>query len=125
MTIPEVDRYLASVPAEAREALEELRATIRALIPDSEEALSYQVPTFKWKGKGVVAYAAMKDHCSLFTLSKQVQSEFQDRLSGFKTSKGTIRFTPEAPIPSGIVADIVRDRIAEIEANLHAKRAKK
>ena len=111
-----VDDHLAKVAPDQRAALEHLRATIRAAAPDATEAISYGIPAFKQDGRGLVAYAAFKAHCSLFPMSSAVIAELADELSGFTTSKGTIRFTTDAPLPDALVTRIVQARLAELAA---------
>ncbi len=116
-----VDAYLAKVPAPSRAALERLRKTIRAAAPEATEVISYQMPTFRHHG-GLVAFAAFEDHCSLFVMSPAVMAAHQDDLKGYGTSKGTIRFTPDAPLPAALVKKLVEARIAENEARRVRKR---
>ena len=111
-----VDDHLAALPPDQRAALEHLRATIRAAAPDATEAISYGMPAFKQDGRGLVSYAAFKAHCSLFPMSSTVIASLATELEGFVTSKGTIRFTPEAPLPDALVTRIVRARLAELAA---------
>ena len=111
-----VDDYLAALPPDQRAALEHLRATIRAAAPDATEAISYAMPAFKQDGRGLVAYAGFKAHCSLFPMSSGVIGDLADDLAGFTTAKGTIRFTPDAPLPDALVERIIRTRLAEIAA---------
>src|SRR5437868_3644353 len=85
----EVDAYLASVPEPARTTLEKLRATIRSIVPpETTEALSYGIPSFRYKG-GLVAYAAFKKHCSFFPMQASLIDEMKDELKNYRTSKGT------------------------------------
>ncbi len=109
-----IDAYLAAVPEPARSALEGLRATIREAAPEAIETISYGVPTFKLHGN-LVGFAAFKKHCSFFPMSGSSIEAFQGQLEGFSTSKGTIRFTPDKPIPESLLRDIVAARIAENE----------
>jgi uncharacterized protein YdhG (YjbR/CyaY superfamily) len=111
-----VDDHLAALPPDQRAALERLRATIRAAAPDATEAISYGMPAFKQDGHGLVGYAAFKAHCSLFPMSATVLPALADALEGFTTSKGTIRFTPEQPLPDALVTRIVEARLAELAA---------
>jgi uncharacterized protein YdhG (YjbR/CyaY superfamily) len=122
-TAGSVEEYLAGVPAAERDALEELRATIRAAAPDAVETISYQMPTFKHRGRALVGFAAFTNHCSLFPYSKGVLVTLADELRPYDTSGkgGTVRFTAEAPLPEGLVRRIVATRIAEIDAGLAAK----
>ena len=113
----EVENYLAGVPEDARAALETLRKTIRAAAGrEATEGFSYGIPAFKLHGRPLVAYAALKNHCSFFPMSPAVVAAHGKELAGFETSKGTIRFTVENPLPSSLVRKLVKARIAETEA---------
>jgi uncharacterized protein YdhG (YjbR/CyaY superfamily) len=113
-----VEEYLSGVPEEARAALEDLRATIRAIVPDATETISYQMPTFKHRGRALVGFAAFTNHCSLFPYSRGVMTTLEEDLRPYDTSGkgGTIRFTPAQPLPADLVTKIVMTRIEEIEA---------
>ena len=103
-----VDAYLAAVPEPARAALETLRATIRAAAPDAVETISYQMPTFKLNGRFLVSYAAFKDHCSLFPATANALEAYEEELKPFFAGKGTLRFTPDKPMPPALVTKIVK-----------------
>ncbi|WP_454758396.1 iron chaperone [Caulobacter segnis] len=105
-----IDDYLAKLPPGQRAALETLRGQIRELAPEAEEAISYGLPTFKLKGN-LVHFGAAAKHCAFYPGA--VISQFAERLKGFETAKGTIRFQPESPLPPDLIADIVQHRIAE------------
>jgi len=107
------DDYLAALPASQRAALERLRRTIRAAAPTAEECFSYQMPAFRLDGKVLVLYAGMARHCSFFPGSGTAVEAHSASLEGYKTSKGTIRFDAEKPLPAKLVRDIVRYRIVE------------
>ena len=113
-----VDEYLSQVPDEARAALRDIRATIRAIVPDATETISYQMPTFKYRGRALVGFAAFTNHCSLFPYSRRVMQVLEEDLRPHDTSgKGaTIRFTPDEPLPTALVTKIVATRIEEIDA---------
>jgi uncharacterized protein YdhG (YjbR/CyaY superfamily) len=110
-----VEEYLSQVPAEARAALEKLRETIRAAAPNTTETISYQMPTFKYRGRALVGIAAFKNHCSLFPYSTKVMEAHREELQSYETSKGTIRFPAAKPLPTTLVKKIVKTRIEEIE----------
>ena len=93
-----------------------MRDLIAATATDAEEAISYGAPAFRYRGRPLVSYAAAKRHCSLFPMSPAVLAAHLDGLDGFDTAKGTIRFTPDHPLPADVVRRIVRDRMAEIDA---------
>ena len=110
-----VDSYLAEVPLEARATLEQLRQTIKAVVPRAVEVISYQIPTFKLDGRMLVSYAAFKDHCSFFPGAAPIKAH-QDELKSYQTSKGTIRFPTSKPLPATLVRKLVKTRIKENEA---------
>jgi len=111
-----VDEYLAGVPEPARTTLSKVRAVIRAAVPpDATEAISYRIPTFKYKGP-LLGFAAFSNHCSLFPMSSSVVVAFKNELKDFPTSKGTIRFPLDEPLPAALVKKLVKARIAENES---------
>jgi uncharacterized protein YdhG (YjbR/CyaY superfamily) len=109
-----VDEYLARVPEPARTTLNKVRAVIRsAAPPEATEGISYGIPAFKYKGT-LAAYAAFSDHCSLFPGAGPT-IEFTDELKNFPTSKGTIRFAPDKPLPATLLKKLIKSRIRENE----------
>ena len=107
------DDYLAKLPDDKRAALEKLRRTIRAAAPRAEECISYQLPAFRLDGKVLVLFGATAKHCSFFPGSGAAVEAHKGDLEGFSTSKGTIRFDAEKPLPAALVRKIVKYRIAE------------
>ncbi len=120
-----VEDYLAALPDESRVALEALRSMIHAIAPTATEVISYQMPTFKYEGHSLVAYAAFKDHCSLFPMSVTVVEMHLDELRPFLTGKATIRFLPGAPLPAGLVEKIVKARMAENAARTRTRQPRR
>jgi len=113
--VPTVADYLARVPGPAHSTLISLRAAIRSALPhDVTETISYRMPAFKRDGV-LVWYAAFADHCSLFPGGSVLQ-RFKTEVAGYKTSKGTIQFALDKPLPIALVKRIVRARVAEHEA---------
>jgi uncharacterized protein YdhG (YjbR/CyaY superfamily) len=109
-----VDEYLAGVPEPARTILQKVRAVIRSVAPpEATEGISYGIPTFKYKGM-LASFAAFSDHCSLFPGAGPTV-EFKNELKDFQTSKGTIRFAPEKPLPATLLKKLLKARIAENE----------
>ncbi|MGB2679648.1 MAG: DUF1801 domain-containing protein [Candidatus Acidiferrum sp.] len=109
-----VDEYLAGVPESARSTLKKVRAAIRSAVPpEATEAISYGIPTFRYKG-ALVAYAAFSGHCSFFPMSLAVMAAFKNELKRFPTSsKGTICFPLDRPLPAALVKKLVKARLAE------------
>lgn len=116
-----VDDYLAAVPDEARAALQDLRATIRAAAPEAEEGISYRVPTYRYHGP-LVHFAAFKDHCSFIVASASVVERFKNELEGYEISGTTIQFLAKNPLSPDLVDRIVRARMKENEARSGQKR---
>ena len=115
MPVKDVDEYLASVPEEQRAALQGLRAMIKAAAPDAVEGISYQVPMYKLRGKPLVSFGSAKNHCAFYVQSPAVMDARREALAGRDTSKGTIRFTPDAPLPDALVTALVQARMAETD----------
>ena len=105
-----VEEYLAALSPEQRAALERLRRTIKAVAPKAVEGISYQIPTFKLDGRMMVSYAAFSEHCSFFPGAGPAEVH-QRELKPYQTSKGTIRFTPDKPLPVTLIKKIVKTRI--------------
>ena len=105
-----IDEYLARVPVESRVALEKLRATIKTIVPEALETISYEIPTFKLNGRMLVSFAAFSEHCSFFPGAGPIEAH-KDELKSFPTSKGTIRFTPDRPLSPALVKRLVKTGI--------------
>ena len=118
----DVEDYLSRVPPIQRQALEQLRRTIKSLVPDAVEVISYQIPTFKLNERMLVSYAAFNEHCSFFPGAGPVDTH-EDELKSFATSKGTVRFTPEKPLSAALVKKLVRTRIKLNEAARQKRKA--
>ena len=109
----DIDEYLSNFPDESRETLEGLRRTIKAIVPEAAESVSYGLPTFKYRGRPLIYLGAAKSHCALYGVNLDL---FQDELATYDTSKGTIRFPPGRPPPDSLVKKLLDARIAEIES---------
>ena len=115
-TVAAVEAYLAKVPEPGRTTLAKVRATIRTVVPaEATEALSYGMPAFKYKG-ALVAYAAFKDHCSFFPMSASLLDDFADEIKSYRTSKGTLQFPSNKPLPATLLKKMVKARVAQNEA---------
>src|ERR1700687_255599 len=111
----DVDEYLAGVPKPARGTLNKIRAAIRsAAPPEATEAISYGMPTFKYKGS-LVWFAAFSNHCSLSPTASVIEA-FKNELRGFSTPKGTIHSPTDKPLPTALVKKLVKARVAQIES---------
>jgi len=110
-----VDEYLAGVPEPARSALNKIRAAIRsALPPQATETISYRIPAFSYNGV-LVWFAAFSNHCSLFPTAAVIEA-FKKELKGFSTSKGTVHFPMDKPLPIALIKKLVKARVAQKES---------
>lgn len=111
------DEYLASVGAEKRAALEKVRKAVRAASPTAEECVSYGLAAFRLDGKPLVALGATAKHCAFYPMSGSTVAAHAEALKGYETSKGTIRFPADRPLPAALVKKLVKARIAENRAS--------
>ena len=111
-----IDDVLGALSADQRAALAKLRKTIQAAAPQAEECISYQLPAFRLDGRPLVAFGATANHCSFYLMSSSTVEAHEDELKGYDTSKGTIRFPADKPLPAPLVRKLVKARIAENEA---------
>lgn len=118
-----VDAYLKDVPESPRAHLTKVRESVKALAPDAVESISYGLPTFKHKGKPLIYYGATGKHLALYGgLPASIDPGV---IAKYDTSKGTIRFPLDKPIPPALVKKIVKARLAEIDAKPAFKPSKK
>jgi len=107
-----IDEYLSALSDDKRAALEKLRKTIRAAAPKAEECISYQIPAYRQDGM-LVGFGATGNHCAFYLMSSSIVEAHKEELNDYDTSKGTIRFQPDKPLPVGLVRKLVKARIAE------------
>src|SRR5438045_9410635 len=103
------DDYLAAVTEDKRGALQKLRKAIKAASPKAEECISYQLPAFRLNGRFLVAYGAAANHCAFYPGS--VITSLKNELKDYDTSKGTVRFPADKPLPTALVRRLVRLRM--------------
>jgi uncharacterized protein YdhG (YjbR/CyaY superfamily) len=116
-----VDEYLAGLPADRRDVMEQLRRAIRAAVPDATEAISYNMPAFRLGGRFLLSYEAYKRHYSLFAWSDEMLAALGEDLRPHAVRRGTIRFEADEPIPLALVARIVEFRHHEVSRELAAE----
>jgi uncharacterized protein YdhG (YjbR/CyaY superfamily) len=107
-----VNEYLARLPDDQRAALQKLRRDIKSAAPKAVGGISYGVPAFR-HGRMLVGFGAAKNHCAFFLMSSTTVEAHQNELKDYDTSKGTIRFAPEKPLPVRLVKKLVKARLAE------------
>jgi uncharacterized protein YdhG (YjbR/CyaY superfamily) len=108
-----IDEYLSGLSPDNRAALQKLRRAIHAAAPGSEECISYGMPAFRLHGKLVAGFKAAATHCSFHPMSGETVATLKADLSGYETSRGTIRFSSAAGLPATLVRKLVKTRIAE------------
>ena len=118
-----IDAYIANFPKEVQKLLESVRMTIRGAAPEAEEAISYQVPTFRLKGN-LIHFAAYKNHIGLYPTPLGI-NEFKQELSMYKQGKGSVQFPLDQPLPLELISRIVKYRISENLKKAEAKSKKK
>ena len=106
-----IDEYISTFPANVQIILEELRRAIRDAAPQAQEAISYQMPAFKLNGN-LVWFAAFKNHIGFYPTSSGIEA-FKERLAAYETSKGTVKFPINEPIPFDLIKEIVKFRVKE------------
>lgn len=106
-----IDEYIATFPPEIQTRLSQIRVAIHEVAPKAEETISYQMPTFKQNGV-LVHFAAFKNHIGFFPTPAGIEA-FKDKLSSYKTSKGTIQFPLNQPLPLDLIKEIVRARVKQ------------
>ena len=110
----EVDDYLESLGQPEQSTLRELRETILALIPQAEQCISYGIPGFRLHGTMVAGFAAYKEHLSYFPHSGSVLAQLGDDVAAYSTSRGTLRFPIDAPLPRVLVEKLLAVRIGQV-----------
>lgn len=112
-----VDEYLARLPEPQRSTLKKVRATIQSVLPEeATEVISYRMPVVKYKGM-LVGFAAYADHCSLYGMSSTLLGPMKEELKKYSTSKGTIRFAIDKPLPAALIKKLVKSALAAKEAS--------
>jgi uncharacterized protein YdhG (YjbR/CyaY superfamily) len=111
-----MDEYLDGLPQEQREALARVRAVVAGVAPEAQEGVSYGMPAFLYAGRPLLGFRAAKKHLSVFPFSPAAIEAVEDRLEGFDLSKGTIRFSPDRPLPEDVLANLVQARKEVISA---------
>ena len=118
MSHEDIDEYIAALDEPKRSTLEEMRRRILEVIPDARQALAYRMPAFKLNGKNVAGFAAFKHHLSYLPFSGSVVSALGDDVAGYETSKGSLMFAPDKPLPKALINKLIRTRLAELGMEL-------
>ncbi len=108
-----VDAYLASLEEPERTTLAELRRTIREVVPEAEECISYGMPAYKLDGVAIAGFAAFKNHLSYLPHSGSVLDKLTDELAGFESTKGSLHFPVDRPLSRRLVEALLDTRMAQ------------
>ena len=114
MSQQEIDEYLAKLDEPKRTTLQRLRQTIRSVVPESEEGISYGMPAFRLQGKVIAGFAAFKNHLSYLPHSGSVFAEMPDDVAGYVTSKGALQFPIDRPLPKALVKKLITIRLKQV-----------
>jgi uncharacterized protein YdhG (YjbR/CyaY superfamily) len=107
--VSKVDEYVGALPAGQREQFQRVQAIVKRLVPEAEEAISYGIPTFKYRGKYLIYFAAYKNHMSIYPTAGAIEPT--------KGTKGTFQFTEKTPVPEDLIVKLVCIRRDQIESN--------
>ena len=116
-----VDEYLSTQPEAVRPKLEQVRAAIRAAVPEASEVIGYRMPGYKLHGKPMLYFAGFKEHYSLFAASGSFFATLEGELKGYELRKGTIHFPLDKPVPVKLISWIAKLRAAGIAASTKKK----
>jgi uncharacterized protein YdhG (YjbR/CyaY superfamily) len=111
----DIDEYLNRLPEAQKTALQQLRKDIASIVPESREAISTNVPAFKYKGRYLVSFSATKYHLALLVMQGDAMKSVANELKNFNTGSRIIRFSQQDPLPRDILEKILRFRQAEID----------
>ena len=114
-----IDEYIRTFPEDVRATLEKIRQTIRKAAPGAVEAISYQMPTFKLKGRNLVHFAAFKSHIGFYPIPSGIEA-FKKELSPYQQGKGSVQFPLDKPVPYRLVKNIVAFRVKEMQKSKKA-----
>ena len=128
MTTPkpkDIDEYIARFPPETQEVLEQIRATIKTVVPDAEETISYGIPTFNLNGTYLIYFAAYKKHIGFYPVPSEID-ELDMEFASYKTSgKGTLQFPLDKPMPLDLITKLVRFKVKENVEKVEKKKQTK
>ncbi len=115
-TFTSVTEYLAAQPPEVRATLRRVRATVRKALPGAEEGISYQMPTYKLRGRAVLYFAGWKGHYSVYPVTPDVVKAMGDALKPYPLTKATVRFPLSEPVPVRLITRIAKLRAKAVAA---------
>jgi len=118
-----IDVYIAGFPRAVRSVLKRVRSIIRKAVPGAEESISYNIPTYKRRGRPLISFAGWRHHYSLYGSTDRLVAAFRDELAAYEVDRGTIRFPLAAPVPVKLIERIAKFRAKEVAERAKAKTA--
>ncbi len=110
----DVDAFITASPKEAQPKLRELRAIVRAVVPEAEEFISYRMPTYRFSGRPFAAFAGFKNHIGFYPMSGSFLDGYEEELKGYARSKGGVQFPIARPLPAALIKRLIKDRIKSL-----------
>ncbi|HZJ44746.1 MAG TPA: DUF1801 domain-containing protein [Pyrinomonadaceae bacterium] len=117
----DIDEYIDRFPEDVQNVLHKIRALINEVVPDAEEKISYQIPTFTLNGSYLIYFAGFKNHVSVYPAPRGTE-QFKKELAAYEGGKGTVRFPLDQPIPYGLIKRIVKFKVKENKEKAKEKR---
>jgi uncharacterized protein YdhG (YjbR/CyaY superfamily) len=117
MTARDIDDYLSNLEEPKRSTLQALRESIREVIPEAEQCISYGMPAFRMHGKVVAGFAAFKNHLAYLPHSGSVIAELRDELSGYMSTSGSLHFAVDEPLPEPLIRKLIEVRLRQASAD--------
>jgi uncharacterized protein YdhG (YjbR/CyaY superfamily) len=117
VTSREIDDYLAALDEPKRATLQKLRQTIRGVIPDAEECISYGMPAFRLQGKVIAGFAAFKNHLAYLPHSGSLFGKLSEDLAGYEHTPGSLHFPIDKPLPKALVTKLIATRLNEVRSS--------
>jgi uncharacterized protein YdhG (YjbR/CyaY superfamily) len=108
----DIDEYIDQFPEDVQKVLQKIRALINEVVPNAEEKISYQIPTFTLNGSYLIYFAGFKNHVSVYPAPRGTE-QFKKELAAYEGGKGTVRFPLDQPIPYGLIKRIVKFKVKE------------
>ena len=106
-----VEDYIAKCPQNVREIFLEIRRIVKEVVPNAEELLKWDMPSYYVDGHKIIVAGASKNHLGIYGIKPET---FKNKLEKYKHSKGCVQFQYSEPVPYDLITEIVRHRIAEI-----------
>ncbi len=119
-----IAEYVTTFSPEVQELLEKIRVTVKNLVPDAEEVISYGIPAYSLNKTTIIYFGAFKQHIGFYALSSGNQA-FKEELAAYKVGRGSIQFPLDKPLPLDLIAKIVTFRLQEIAEKEAQKKAAK